>query len=75
MSERETLERKIVEDAYTLQQLEDLKVKVSQSRNAGLITREDEKVLNLLIEKESDEIRSMDEKLNHNPFYDEDSNW
>lgn len=71
MSETETLKRKIVEDAYTLQQLEDLKVKVSQSRNAGLITREDEKVLNLLIEKESDEIRSMDEKLNHNPFYDE----
>lgn len=71
MSECETLKRKIVEDAYTLQQLEDLKTKVSQSRKAGLITKEDQKILNLLIEKESDEIRSMDEKLSHNPFYDE----
>lgn len=72
MSDFESIKREIIEDAYSLEQLETLRGKIESLHKSKLISKQDSLILSLLIDREVDKIKEMDEKLNHNPFYDDE---
>ena len=71
-SDFESIKREIIEDAYSLEQLETLRCKIESLHKSKVITKQDLLILSLLIDREVDKIKEMDEKLNHNPFYDDE---
>lgn len=65
MSDFESIKREIIEDAYSLEQLETLRGKIESLHNSKLISKQDSLILSLLIDREVDKIKEMNEILNH----------
>jgi hypothetical protein len=72
MSDFQIIKREIIEDAYSFEQLENLRDKVKSLRDSKLISKQDMSILSSLIDNEIDKIKEMEERINHNPFYDDD---
>lgn len=64
MSDFELIKCEINED-YSLEQLETLRCKIVSLHKSKVISKQDSLILSLLIDREVDKIKEMNEILNH----------